>query len=44
MFGALFGLLGLMFADPMVAMLKVALEHGSGKPNEKSSESPPARS
>ncbi len=30
LFGALFGLLGLMFADPMVAMLKVGLEHGSG--------------
>jgi predicted PurR-regulated permease PerM len=30
LFGALFGLLGLMFADPMVAMLKVSLEHGSG--------------
>ena len=44
MFGALFGLLGLMFADPMVAMLKVALEHGSGRPNEKSSEPLPARS
>jgi predicted PurR-regulated permease PerM len=36
MFGALFGLLGLMFADPMVAMLKVALEHGSERPKEKS--------
>ena len=29
LFGALFGLLGLMFADPLVAMLKVGLEHGS---------------
>ncbi len=29
LFGAAFGLLGLMFADPIVAMLKVALEHGS---------------
>ena len=28
--GALFGLLGLMFADPLVAMAKVALERGSG--------------
>jgi predicted PurR-regulated permease PerM len=27
--GAAFGLLGLMFADPIVAMLKVGLEHGS---------------
>ena len=29
LFGALFGILGLMFADPLVAMLKVGLEHGS---------------
>ena len=29
LFGAAFGLLGLMFADPIVAMLKVGLEHGS---------------
>jgi len=28
--GALFGLLGLMFADPIVAMAKVALERRSG--------------
>jgi predicted PurR-regulated permease PerM len=28
--GALFGLLGLMFADPIVAMVKVALERKSG--------------
>jgi predicted PurR-regulated permease PerM len=27
--GALFGILGLMLADPMVAMLKVALERQS---------------
>ena len=35
LFGALFGLLGLMFADPLVAMLKIGLEHGSpsGKSN-----------
>jgi predicted PurR-regulated permease PerM len=29
LFGAAFGLLGLMFADPIVAMLKVGLEAGS---------------
>ena len=29
--GAAFGLLGLMFADPIVAMLKVGLEHGSDR-------------
>lgn len=29
--GTLFGLLGLMFADPLVAMLKVGLEHASGR-------------
>ena len=29
LFGALFGILGLMFADPIVAMLKVGLKHGS---------------
>ena len=29
--GALFGLLGLMLADPLVAMLKVALERQSEK-------------
>jgi predicted PurR-regulated permease PerM len=28
-FGALFGILGLVFADPIVAMIKVALERGS---------------
>jgi predicted PurR-regulated permease PerM len=28
-FGALFGILGLVFADPTVAMIKVALERGS---------------
>jgi len=33
--GALFGLLGLMFADPMVAMLKVWFEHGAGRNREK---------
>ena len=32
LFGALLGIFGLMFADPMVAMLKVGLEHGSGRP------------
>ena len=31
LFGALLGIFGLMFADPMVAMLKVGLEHGSGR-------------
>ena len=35
LFGALFGILGLMFADPMVAMLKVGLEHGSGRAKPK---------
>lgn len=29
LFGALFGLMGLMLADPLVAMLKTALEHKS---------------
>jgi predicted PurR-regulated permease PerM len=29
LFGALFGILGLMLADPMLAMLKVALEQKS---------------
>jgi predicted PurR-regulated permease PerM len=29
LFGALFGILGLVFADPIVAMAKVALERGS---------------
>ncbi len=43
LFGALFGLLGLMFADPMVAMLKVGLEHGSGgKPKRKAIATPPS--
>ncbi len=31
LFGALFGLLGLMFADPIVAMLKVGLQRGSAQ-------------
>jgi predicted PurR-regulated permease PerM len=31
LFGALFGLMGLMLADPIVAMLKTALEHKSKK-------------
>jgi predicted PurR-regulated permease PerM len=35
--GALFGLLGLMFADPIVAMAKVALERKSGLDPEKQS-------
>lgn len=34
-FGALFGILGLALADPMVAMLKVALERGSEKAAER---------
>jgi len=29
LFGTLFGLMGLMLADPLVAMLKTALEHKS---------------
>ncbi len=35
LFGAAFGLLGLMFADPIVAMLKVGLEHGSKDADER---------
>jgi len=29
LFGALFGILGLVLADPIVAMIKIALERGS---------------
>jgi predicted PurR-regulated permease PerM len=36
--GALFGLLGLMFADPIVAMVKVGLERGSKKAAENAGE------
>jgi predicted PurR-regulated permease PerM len=35
LFGALFGLLGLVFADPMLAMIKVALERGSEESAER---------
>lgn len=35
LFGALFGLLGLIFADPMLAMIKVALEQGSEESAER---------
>jgi predicted PurR-regulated permease PerM len=35
LFGALFGILGLALADPIVAMLKVALERGSEKAAER---------
>jgi predicted PurR-regulated permease PerM len=39
--GALFGLLGLMFADPIVAMAKVALEQKSGiDPKQSAREAP----
>jgi predicted PurR-regulated permease PerM len=39
--GALFGLLGLMFADPIVAMAKVALERRSGiDPQESAKKAP----
>ena len=36
--GAAFGLLGLMFADPVVAMLKVGLERGSRQASERAGE------
>jgi predicted PurR-regulated permease PerM len=36
--GAMFGLLGLMFADPIVAMVKVGLERGSRKAAENAGE------
>lgn len=39
--GALFGLLGLMFADPIVAMVKVGLERGSKKAAENAGEIAP---
>jgi len=39
--GALFGLLGLMFADPIVAMAKVALERKSGLDPEREAQSAP---
>ncbi len=42
LFGAAFGLLGLMFADPIVAMLKVGLEHGSKRAEERAEAAPPA--
>jgi predicted PurR-regulated permease PerM len=35
LFGALFGLMGLILADPMVAMIKVALEKGSEESAER---------
>jgi predicted PurR-regulated permease PerM len=38
LFGALFGLLGLMFADPIVAMLKIGLERGSQQAAENAGE------
>jgi predicted PurR-regulated permease PerM len=38
LFGALFGLLGLMFADPIVAMLKVGLQRGSKQAAENAGE------
>jgi predicted PurR-regulated permease PerM len=40
--GAAFGLLGLMFADPIVAMLKVALERGSKAASDRSEDEAPA--
>jgi predicted PurR-regulated permease PerM len=39
--GALFGLLGLMFADPIVAMTKVALERKSGIDPQQSAKDAP---
>jgi predicted PurR-regulated permease PerM len=39
--GALFGLLGLMFADPLVAMAKVALERKSGLDPEQEADKAP---
>jgi predicted PurR-regulated permease PerM len=38
LFGALFGLMGLMLADPIVAMIKVALEQKSKQDGAKASE------
>jgi predicted PurR-regulated permease PerM len=38
LFGALFGILGLVFADPMLAMIKVALEQGSEESAERAGE------
>jgi len=35
LFGALFGIMGLFLADPIVAMIKVLLEDQSGNPDEK---------
>ena len=41
--GALFGILGLMLADPLVAMLKVALERQSQRNDSKPSPDEPAK-
>ncbi|MEZ5709506.1 MAG: AI-2E family transporter [Blastomonas sp.] len=43
-FGALFGILGLALADPIVAMLKIALERQSTRPVPGSEESEPSTS
>jgi predicted PurR-regulated permease PerM len=40
LFGALFGILGLVFADPMLAMIKVALEQGSEESAERAGVAP----
>jgi predicted PurR-regulated permease PerM len=42
LFGAAFGLLGLMFADPIVAMLKVGLERGSEEASARAKDDDPA--
>jgi predicted PurR-regulated permease PerM len=42
LFGALFGLMGLMLADPIVAMIKVALEQKSRDDDEEDDGSPKA--
>ncbi|MDB5669825.1 MAG: family transporter [Alphaproteobacteria bacterium] len=42
LFGALFGIMGLMLADPIVAMIKVALERKSRRDGELAAEAPAA--
>jgi hypothetical protein len=42
LFGALFGLMGLMLADPIVAMIKVALEEKSRDDEEDGDDAGPA--
>jgi len=43
LFGALFGIMGLMLADPIVAMIKVALEEHSGAPSRRRDEDKPGK-